>query len=434
MLSFYGNPFPITSLPSAAAVRNSVGWGDLSGFNEAVSVRYQTAFLNANVVFSDRVERTGAVVLQDDRIGNLSNTDLFTVEEWIDLEGRYLCPGFVDLHVHGGGGADFMDLSPDAFRRVCLSHARHGTTALTPTSTVAGTSDYDRFLDLCRQMRNDPTTGSRVVGGHLYGPYFLPAAKGCHPNAAFLRPAAEAVAAYRGFDNTFPLTVTIAPELPDAEGLTRACRDQGVRVNVGHSYATLEQVEAAVGWGARHVDHLFCAMSDRARLRQMQPFPMRAGVLEATLANDALTTEVIADGKHLAGSLLRVAYRLKGPDRLALVTDAMRAMDMPDGEYWFGPVGTGERIRRHDGAGVTLDGTGLASGVMGMDHCVRTMSKATRAPLHEVVRMASLTPATIIGLDRDIGSIAVGKRADLVVLDAELTVEQVYVGGRRVVP
>ena len=172
-----------------------------------------------------------------------------------------------------------------------------------------------------------------------------------------------------------------------------------MRFNAGHSHATFPQVEAAVGWGVRHVDHLFCAMSDRARLRQSQTFPMRAGVMEATLYFDELTTEVIADGKHLSPDLLRLAYKVKGPDRLALVTDAMRAVDMPDGEYWFGPAGTGERVRKLDGVGVTLDGTALASGAMGMDHCVRTMHRDARVPLPEAVRMASLTPARILGVD-----------------------------------
>src|SRR5205085_483126 len=117
-----------------------------------------------------------------------------------------------------------------------------------------------------------------------------------------------------------------------------------------------------VSWGVRHVDHLFCAMSDRARLRQAQTFPMRAGLMEATLYFDELTTEVIADGKHLSPELLRLAYKVKGPDRLALVTDAMRAVDRPDGEYWFGAEGSGERVRKLDGVGVTLDGAALASG------------------------------------------------------------------------
>jgi N-acetylglucosamine-6-phosphate deacetylase len=191
-------------------------------------------------------------------------------------------------------------------------------------------------------------------------------------------------------------------------------------------------VAQAVEWGVRHVDHLFCAMSDRARLRQSQTYPMRGGLLEATLFLDALTTEVIADGKHLAPELLRLALKVKGPERLALVTDSNRALDMPDGEYLFGPLDGGERIVRLDNVGLMPDGTALASGVMGMDHAVRTMRAATGARVHEVIRMASLTPATIAGLDADTGSIAVGKRADLVVLDHKLEVQQVFVGGERV--
>jgi N-acetylglucosamine-6-phosphate deacetylase len=227
--------------------------------------------------------------------------------------------------------------------------------------------------------------------------------------------------------------VTVAPEIPNAEWLVRTYATRGVRFNAGHSHATFPQVEAAVGWGVRHVDHLFCAMSDRARLRQAQTFPMRAGVMEATLYFDELTTEVIADGKHLSPELLRLAYKAKGPDRLALVTDSMRAVDLPDGEYWFGPEGTGEKIIKRDGVGVTLEGTALASAVMGMDHCVRTMHRTAGVPLPEAVRMASLTPARILGVDTEVGSLAAGKRADLVVLDADLSVKQVYVGGVRAV-
>src|SRR5207253_414680 len=166
-----------------------------------------------------------------------------------------------------------------------------------------------------------------------------------------------------------------------------------------------------------HVDHLFCAMSDRARLRQSQSYPMRGGVMEATLLFDELTTEVIADGKHLQRELLRLAYKIKGPDRLALVTDCNRALDMPDGEYLFGPLDGGEPILRRDDVGLMPDGTALASGVTGMDHAVRTFLAATGAPLEEVVRMASLTPARIAGCDAERGSIEAGKVADLVVLD-----------------
>src|SRR5262249_10899671 len=179
-------------------------------------------------------------------------------------------------------------------------------------------------------------------------------------------------------------TATVAAELPGAEGFVRACRKKGIRCNVGHSFATFDQMRAAIDWGVRHTDHLFCAMSDRARLRLSQTYPMRAGVMEASLYFDELTTEVIADGKHLEANLLQVAYKFKGPDRLALVTDCNRALDMPDGPYMMGPLDGGEPVLKGDGVGLMPNGTALASSVVGMDHCVRTFQRLTGAPLVEV--------------------------------------------------
>jgi N-acetylglucosamine-6-phosphate deacetylase len=172
-------------------------------------------------------------------------------------------------------------------------------------------------------------------------------------------------------------------------------------------------------------------MSDRARLRLSQTYPMRAGVMEASLYFDELTTEVIADGKHLEASLLQVAYKFKGPDRLALVTDCNRALDMPDGPYMMGPLDGGEPVLKGDGVGLMPNGAALASSVVGMDHCVRTFQRLTGAPLVEVIRMATLTPARIAGVDNELGSIAPGKRADLLVLDRDLNVRQVYLAGQR---
>jgi N-acetylglucosamine-6-phosphate deacetylase len=382
------------------------------------------------LIYQDRVESNGTLTVRNGRIDSFGPVPAGATV--IDLTGKFLAPGFVELHLHGGDGADFMDLTPEAFRTVCRCHARHGTTSLTPTSTVSTIADSLRFLDLCGELRDADTGGARVLGGHLYGPYFAKPAKGCHPSLDFLTPAPANWEPYLKHAGRGLTTLTLAPELPGVIPLVRACVAAGVRVNIGHSHATFEQVEVAVRAGARHVDHLFCAMSDRARLRQAQAFPMRAGVLEATLSFDNLTTEVIADGSHLADSLLRVAYKLKGPDRLALVSDAMRAVDCPDGEYRFGSATTGELIRRKGDVGVTLDGAGLASGVMGQDHGLRVMKRATGAPLHELVRMATLTPARILGLDAEVGSLDRGKRADLVVLTADLTVDRVFVGGKMV--
>jgi N-acetylglucosamine-6-phosphate deacetylase len=393
-------------------------------------------FANATLVLPDRLIPECGLRVENGRIDGIAPFrpgTSFTV----DLQGMYLCPGFVDIHVHGGDGADFMDGTAEAFRTVCRCHARHGTTSLTPTSTVATMPQYLRFLELCGQQfgesPHEKLDRARVVGSHFYGPYFARPARGCHPDQEFLTPDAENAEAFTKLAGWMPLSITVAPEIPNTEWLVRTYSKWGVRFNAGHSHATFPQVEAAVSWGVRHVDHLFCAMSDRARLRQSQTFPMRAGLVEATLYFDELTTEVIADGKHLSPDLLRLAYKLKGPDRLALVTDSMRAVDMPDGEYWFGAEGSGERVRKLDGVGVTLDGTALASGATGMDQAVRTMHRLAGVPLPEAVRMASLTPARILGLDGEIGSLEVGKRADLVVLDADLNVKQVYIGGGRVV-
>jgi N-acetylglucosamine-6-phosphate deacetylase len=322
-----------------------------------------------------------------------------------------------------------MDGTAEAFQTVLAAHARHGTTSCTPTTTVARHDQHIAFLERVREFRRKPAPGARVLGAHIYGPYFAPEARGCHPAAAVRNPTPADFEPLLEFAADIR-TATVAPELPGAEAFVRACRAKGIRCNAGHSHATFEQVEAAVGWGVRHVDHLFCAMSDRARLRQSQTYPMRGGLMEATLHFDELTTEVIADGKHLAPSLLKLAFKAKGPDRLALVTDAMRALDRPDGEYVFGPLDGGEPVRKLDGVGLTLDGKALASGVMGLDHCLRTFIAATGVSIPEAARMASLTPARIAGMDHEIGTLEVGKRADLVLTDAALNVRAVYVGGR----
>jgi N-acetylglucosamine-6-phosphate deacetylase len=387
-------------------------------------------FLNAKLVLPTEIV-PGALSFANGLIAEVGETPR-SIQDSIDLQGKYLAPGFVDIHVHGGDGHDFMDLTEEAFRGVARCHARHGTTSMTPTSTVAHFADYIRFLELCQQLEGTSVGGARLLGGHLYGPYFHPPAKGCHPKLDFLTPNVEQDEALLAFAGRGLHTLTIAPETPGTERLARAAVERGLLVTAGHTFATLTQVEAAVGWGVRHVDHLFCAMSDRARLRQSQAFPMRAGVMEATLYFDELTTEVIADGWHLNLDLLRFARKMKGPDKLALVTDAMRAVDMPDGEYWFGPKETGELVRRKGDVGVTQDGLALGSAVMGMDHAVRTMH-AAGATIVEAIRMATLTPARIIGLDQSLGSLHRGKRADFVVLNEQLHVEQVYIAGERVV-
>ena len=350
-------------------------------------------------------------------------------DQWIDLEGGYLVPGYVDLHVHGGDGADFMDGTVEAFRTVCAAHARHGTTSLLPTTTVARHDQHLAFLESCQRLMHEGTGGARILGALLRsllrtrGPRLSPQRPGAASRGGGVRPVSSLRRRHR-----------------HSHGGAGVARGRGVRASLprGASAATpaiptlpSSRWKRPSAWGIRHVDHLFCAMSDRARLRQTQTYPMRGGVLEATLFFDELTTEVIADGKHLQRELLLLAHKIKGPDRLALVTDCNRALDLPDGDYIFGPRDGGERIVRRDGVGIMPDGKSLASGVVGMDECVRMFHRLTGVPLVEVIRMATLTPSRIAGRDAEVGSIAPGKRADLLVLDRDLNVKQVYIDGRR---
>jgi N-acetylglucosamine-6-phosphate deacetylase len=386
-----------------------------------------------NVLLPDGILAGGAVHVADGRIasvGPFSQAD--PAASVVDAGDGYIAPGFVDLHVHGGSGADFMDGTDEAFATALAAHARHGTTSMAVTTTVARHDQILTVLETTRRFRERPTPrGARVLGAHFYGPYFRYEARGAHPGAAIRPPVADEYLQYLEFTDSL-VTCTVAPEVPGAEEFARACADRGIRTNVGHSWATFEQMAQAVKWGVRHVDHLFCAMSDKTRLRQFQMYPMQGGVLEATLFFDELTTEVIADGKHLSADLLQLALKIKGPDRLALVTDCNRALDMPEGTYMMGPLDGGEPMISRDGVGMMPSGTGLASSIQGMDHMVRTFLALTGQPLWEVVRMATLTPARIAGWDRELGSIAVGKRADLLVLSGDLTVRRVFRDGEEI--
>jgi N-acetylglucosamine-6-phosphate deacetylase len=389
-------------------------------------------FTNGDIILKDRILPRASVLVESERITQIlprGTTLPSPAPTIVDSQGSFLAPGFFDLHVHGGDNSDFMDGTEAAFRTICAAHTRHGTASLLPTTTVGRHDQLLTFLDLCRRLKKYGTGSARIIGAHFYGPYFALEAKGAHPGAGIRPPVRAEFDQYLEFADSIS-TATVAPELPGAEEFVRACRAKGVRCNVGHSHATFAQMEAAVGWGVRHIDHLFCAMSDRAKLRQSQTYPMRGGVMEATLYFDELTSEIIADGKHLQRELLLLAFKIKGPDRLALVTDCNRALDMPDGPYMMGPLDGGEPILKGDGVGLMPNGTALASSVVGMDHCVRTFHRMTGIPLETVIRMASLTPARIAGMDQVTGSIEPGKLADLVILDRDLNVREVFVQGK----
>jgi len=386
------------------------------------------AILHATLILPDHLEPDGAVLVQNGRIihvGPAASLPACSVD-LIDARGHYLAPGFIDLHVHGGDGADFMDGDAEAFATVIAAHRRHGTTGLIPTSTVASHEQTLRFLDLCDQFRRE----GQVLGAHLYGPFFNEDKVGCHPQSPARAPQPAEYRDYLNRADTI-LLATCAPELPGALEFFRDAAACGIRLNAGHSNASWAEMQAAFELGLRHVDHFYCAMSSVPGMRERFGMPMQASMAEFVLATPQMTTEVIADGCHLAPDLLRFVVRMLGPDRTALVTDSNRALDMPPGEYLFGPRDGGVTIVSDGRVGWTADRSALASSVRGMDHMVRHMHFDVGLPLPEVFRMATRTPARIAGLEDQIGTLAAGQRADLVLLDERLHVRQVWCRGHR---
>jgi N-acetylglucosamine-6-phosphate deacetylase len=393
--------------------------------------------VNATLILPDRLLPGGTIDIDNGRISGLGPQDELSRPSGptIDAAGQFVGPGFVDLHVHGGDNADFMDATGDAFETVVRAHTRHGTTTIVPTSTVARHEQTLAFLQNTRELKRrgpQPSLGlGRVAGAHLYGPYFNEEKVGCHPRDPARPPTPAEYNQYLEFADVM-LTATCAPELPGAAGFYRAAASKGVRLNAGHSNATWSEMAAAYELGLRHVDHLYCAMSSVSSLRERCGTPMQASMLEFVLATPDMTTEVIADGRHLSPELLRFVAAVKGADRTALVTDCSRALDQPPGMYTFGPLDGGEAFYSDGTVGLLPDSTNLASSVRGMDFMVRHMHQQVGLDLPTAVRMASLTPATIIGLQGEIGSLAVGKRADLLFLDAALGVGRVFVAGEAV--
>ena len=373
----------------------------------------------------------GVVVCLDGRIASARRgTAAPPRTEVNDAGDGWIVPGFVDIHVHGGAGADYMDGDAEAVRTANRAHLSCGTTTIFPTTTTGSPAQVRRMLEACRTVRHTWTAadGARIGGVHLYGPYFAAAKVGCHSVEGRRDPAASEYDEY--FRMGIVKIATCAAELPGAEAFYRAARRRKCLITCGHSNATWAEMERAYRAGMRHVDHFWCAMSSVASLRAQYGTPMQASMEQFVLAHAEMSTEVIADGQHLAKELLEFAYRMKGARRLCLVTDANRAMGLPPGRYRFGPREDGAWFES-DGKVGFVPGSGLASSVVALDTMVRNMKAMTSAPMDEVIRMASLTPAERVGVAEEVGSIEAGKRADIVILDRRLKVRHVFLEGVR---
>ena len=333
-----------------------------------------------------------------------------------DFGVNYICPGFINLHVHGSGGVDVMDNSYHALDWMSRALAEGGTTSFLATTMSAPRQE---LLEVVRTIANTGlrgTKGAQVIGAHLEGPFLNPGKKGAHKEEDLRPPDINEFKEYIDAGNGAVKMVTVAPELPDIIPVIKFARSRGVVVSLGHSVASIAQVDEAFAAGLSHVTHAFNAMGGLHH-RDL-------GTTGAIMSMKQLTADVIPDGLHVHPSVIKILVQAKGIDRVCAITDCIRAGGMGNGIFEFG----GRKVIVRDGAARLADGT-ISGSVISMAEAVKTIVEKVGLSLNEAVKMASANPAGILGLNSK-GVLMPGKDADVVVLDRNFRVLMTIVAGK----
>ncbi len=380
---------------------------------------------NGTVITPYREIPNGTVVVENGKITGIYNGPVeIAGAEKIDAGGNYISPGFIDIHIHGGGGADFMDGTVDAFLRIAETHARYGTTSMVPTTLTAEKEDLLNTLDVYKKAVEQNSGGAEFLGIHLEGPYFALSQRGAQ-DPRYIRdpdPAEyEEVLTY----SSDIVRWSAAPELNGAIEFGRRLREKGILAAIAHTDARYEHVLEAWDNGYTLATHLYSAMSGVTRQNAFR----YAGTIESAFLLD-MDVEIIGDGIHLPAPLLQLIYKIKGADKTALITDAMRAAGMPEGESTLGSLKNGLKVIVEDGVAKLPDRTSFAGSVATFDRLVRNMIRLGGVNLREAVRMASTTPARIMGVLERKGTIQAGKDADIVIFDNDIHIKHTIVGGK----
>lgn len=387
---------------------------------------------NAELILKDRICR-GFVVVEDTvirQVGVDGERPAIACDRAVDLGGKYLSPGFVELHTHGAGGADFMDGTLEAFSTACLTHLQHGTTTILPTTLAATREEILRSIDSFRQAKAAlDGKGSYLHGLHMEGPYLSPAQCGAMDPSYIRDPRPEEFEQFLEYGRGAIARWTFAVELEGAGRFARRLVEEGILPSVGHSNAEFCQVREAFLSGVTHVTHLYSAMSTIVRRGGFR----HSGVLESAFCIPDMTVELIADGCHLPVELLEMVYRTKGVERTALTCDSIRCAGQDVTESVIGSLENGQRIVIEDDVAKLPDRSAFAGSVATDDRLIRVMHHKVGVPLHDAVRMMTFTPASIVGLQDRKGSIETGKDADLICFDEDITVSGVMVGGKGLV-
>ena len=382
--------------------------------------------INGQILTPSGITKDGIVCVEENRIVEIGQTNIeFPNALLIDAHGDYISPGFIDLHTHGAGGADFMDETVAAFLTVAEMHAKHGTTGVYPTTLSSTRENILNTIVTYEKANAANDKGATLLGLHLEGPYFSMNQRGAQDPRFIRNPKPEEYIPILEAGNCIRRWSS-APELDGDEAFVKALLNKNVLPAIAHSDAIYEEVLDAWKRGYRHITHLYSGMSGVTRRNGFR----FAGVIESAFLIDDMTVEIIADGCHLPASLLQLIYKFKGSDKIALITDSMRAAGMPEGKSILGGLSTGQEVIVEDGVAKMPDRMAFAGSVATTDRLVRTMCFTAGIPLTEAVKMASETPARIMRIDNKKGTLQKGKDADILIFDNQIHVKMTMVNGK----
>jgi N-acetylglucosamine-6-phosphate deacetylase len=349
-----------------------------------------------------------------------------TADLTIDAAGKFVSPGFIDIHIHGGGGFDFMDGTMEAFLKIAHIHACYGTTALFPTTLTAEKEDLLQTLDVYRRALNENEEGAQFMGMHIEGPYFDMEQRGAQDPRFIRNPDEKEYKEVIAKAGDLIARWSAAPELPGAIEFGRFLVANGIMPAIAHTNAVYEDVVKALENGYTLATHFYSGMSGVTRRNAFR----YAGVVESVYLLDEIDVEIIADGIHLPSPLLKLICKIKGINRIALITDAMRAAGMPPGESILGSKKNGIKVIVEDGVAKLPDRCSFAGSVATADRLVRTMISQAGVSLQEAVRMMTLVPARIMKIDKQKGSVALGKDGDVIIFDDDIKIQTTIIKGK----
>ncbi|MER2260492.1 MAG: N-acetylglucosamine-6-phosphate deacetylase [Psychrobacillus sp.] len=375
---------------------------------------------NVQICIEDGRMINGEILVKDGKIASISESKIAEfIGEVIDGKGCVALPGFIDIHIHGATGADFMDGEIAATKKIAEYLPQEGTTSFLATTITHSSERIKRAIEVNSKFleENEISYGAEMLGFHLEGPFIHPEQAGAQPVQYIQKPSIESLQKWFGEQLTHLKVVTLAPELDEAHVMLQYLREKGVISSAGHSKASYKEINDAARSGLTHLTHYTNAMTG-IHHREI-------GMVGAGFMNESLCCEIIADGIHLSDDMLRLVFKVIGSERIILITDSMRAKGLPDGNYSLG-----DQEVKVVGRTATLKSGTLAGSVLKMNEGVKKIQNLTDLSLHELVKITSTNAARRLGVDDRKGSLAVGKDADIVLLNDSFEVQYTFCRGR----